>query len=133
MKSPAKNKDTEEVKGMSIKWMAVLAGLFFLTVDAYAGEPVAIKTPKDQVNYSIGVSTIRHFKQYGNAGDIDLSMVLQGMQDELSGKQLLITERELGSVLLAVQTEIIQRKRTARILSSMPGSTATSGTVTAKP
>jgi len=117
---------------MSIKWISLLAVLL-VTADAYAGETAAIKTPKDQINYSIGVSTIRHFKQYGNGGDIDLNMVLQGMKDELSGRQLLITEKELSSVLLAVQTEIIQRKRTARALASMPGTTAPVGAGTAKP
>jgi len=117
---------------MSIKGMALLVVLL-VTADAFAGEAVTLKTSKDKINYSIGVSTIRNFKQYGTNGDIDLNMLFQGMQDELAGTQLLVSEQELSSVLLAVQTKIIQRRRTARALASMPGSTAPDETKKAKP
>ena len=124
---------SEDEEPMRLKWVMLLLGAVCVAGHAYAGDPHVLKTPKDKVNYSIGVSTIRHFKQYGNDGDIDLEMVMQGMKDELAGKQLRMSEKEIRSVLTAVQTEIMQRKRTAKALASMPGSTAPDGTKKTKP
>ena len=112
---------------MTLKWMVVL-GVVLLASRAFAGEQPALKTKMDKVNYSIGVSTIRNFKQYGSGADIDLDVVLQGMKDELSGKTLLLSEKELRAVLTAVQTGIMQKKRTARALASMPSASAQAGT-----
>jgi len=112
---------------MTMKWMVVV-GVVLLTSRAFAGEQLALKTQIDKVNYSIGVSTIRNFKQYGSGSDIDLDMVLQGMKDELSGKTLLLSEKDLRAVLTAVQTEIMQKKRTARALATMPSASTQAGT-----
>lgn len=104
-------------------WTTVL-----LAGQVLAGEPSLLKTPKDKVNYTIGVSTIRNFKQYGDPGNIDLEMVMKGMRDELSNKKLLLSEKELRSVITAVQTEIMQRKKTTRMFKSMPSATQQAGT-----
>jgi hypothetical protein len=111
---------------MTMKWMVVL-GVALMASRAFAGEHPVLKTQMDKVNYSIGVSTIRNFKQYGSGSDINLDMVLQGMKDELSGKTLLLSEKDLRAVLTAVQTEIMQKKRTARALATMPSATPSPG------
>jgi len=84
---------------------------------AWSGEPAALQTPKDKVNYSIGVSVIRNFKQQGV--DMDLERVIQGMKDALSGDNLLMTEEELRATLMATQTDIRQRQRQARRFSGV--------------
>jgi len=112
---------------MILKWMPVLS-VVLLASQAFAGEVPALKTQMDKVNYSIGVSTIRNFKQYGSGSEIDLDMVIKGMKDELSGKKLLMSEKELRAALTAVQTEIMQKKRTARALATMPSASTQSGT-----
>jgi len=96
---------------VSITLLAAEAGA------AYAGEPQALKTPKDKVNYSIGVSVIRNFKQQGV--DMDLDRVIQGMKDALSGDSLLMTEEDLRATLMAIQTDIRLRQRQARRFSGV--------------
>ena len=105
-----------------MNWMVVL-GVVLLTSPAFPGEKPVLKTQMDKVNYSIGVSTIRNFRQYRGGRDIELDKVIQGMKDELSGGKLLISEKELRAVLNAIQTEIMQKKRTARVLATMPSAT----------
>jgi UDP-GlcNAc:undecaprenyl-phosphate/decaprenyl-phosphate GlcNAc-1-phosphate transferase len=112
---------------MIMKWLAVM-GCILIASHAMAEDVVSLKTSKDKVNYSIGVSTMRNFKQYGTGSDIDLDMVIRGMRDELNGKTLLLSEKDLRSVLTAVQTEIMQKKRTARALATMPSASVRAGT-----
>jgi hypothetical protein len=112
---------------MTLKWM-VAAGFVLIASHVIAEEVASLKTPKDKVSYSIGVSTIRHFKQYRSGNDeIELDTVIKGMKDELSGGKLLMSEKELHAVLTAVQTEIMQKKRTARVLATMPSATPSHG------
>jgi FKBP-type peptidyl-prolyl cis-trans isomerase len=61
-------------------------------------ESSILKTPKDQVNYAIGVSLISNFKKQGV--DIDLNMVIKGMQDAHSGEKLLLSDGELQNAML---------------------------------
>jgi len=105
-----------------------LGAVFFTAASSFSGEQPVLKTSKDKVNYSIGVSTIRNFRQYRTGNDMDLDMIVKGMKDELAEKPLLMSEKELRAVLTAVQTEIIQRKRTARVLATMPSATSSIGT-----
>ena len=111
---------------MTVKWMAVM-GIVLIASPVIAEEVVSLKTSKDKVNYSIGVSTIRNFKQYRSGSDIDLNMVIKGMKDELSAERLLMSEKELRAALTAVQIEIMQKKRTDRALSTMPSATPPPG------
>jgi FKBP-type peptidyl-prolyl cis-trans isomerase len=111
---------------MTVKWMVVM-GIVLIASQVIAEEVVSLKTPKDKVNYSIGVSTIRNFKQYRSGSDIDLDKVIKGMKDELAGEKLLISEKELRAALTAVQAEIMQKKRTDRVLATMPSATPPPG------
>jgi len=98
---------------MMLKWMAVVPGIFFLVLpQVFAGEPAVLKTQQDKVNYSIGVSVIRNFKQQGL--ELDLNVVMQGMQDALGDQKLLLNEEELRATLTAVQTDIRLKQRQAR-------------------
>ena len=87
--------------------------MFFLsTVPAVAAESPelgALKTQKDKVNYSIGVSEVRKFKQEGI--EIDLDMVTKGMKDALSGEKLLMSEEELQATIARLQGELRMRQR----------------------
>jgi hypothetical protein len=114
------------MKRQMMNCMVALA-VVFLASWTFAGELPVLKTQMDKVNYSIGVSTIRNFKQYRSGSDIDLDMVIKGMKDELSGEKLLISEKELRAALTAVQTEIMQKKRTDRVLATMPSATPPAG------
>ena len=100
----------------TMKAVVVLAVLM-LSAGAFAEEQKALKTDKDKMNYGIGVTTVRSFKQQGL--DIDLDMVIRGMKDALSDKALLMSDDEIRATMMAVQTDIRQRQRQARRLSPM--------------
>jgi FKBP-type peptidyl-prolyl cis-trans isomerase len=98
---------------MTLKWAMVLLGIVLLVPpQVFAGEPVVLKTQKDHVSYSIGVSVIRNFKHQGL--EIDLDVVMQGMKDALGDRKLLLTDEELRSTLTSVQTDIRLKQRQAR-------------------
>jgi len=63
-----------------------------------------LKTQKDQVNYAIGVNLIGNFKRQGV--DIDLNLVMKGMQDAFSGGKLLIPDAELRKAVTIYQSEV---------------------------
>ena len=91
---------------MMRKWLAVL-GVVLLAAQC-SQEPKDLKTEKDKVNYGIGVSVAKNFKQQGL--DIDLDRVVQGMRDVLSDKKLLMSEDELRTTMTAFQ-EDLRRKQ----------------------
>ena len=101
---------------MILKWIAV-AGICLQAAQVFGAEPQVLKTPMDKVNYGIGVTTVRSFKQQGL--EIDLDMVVQGMRDALSGKPLLMSDDEIRATMMAVQTDIRQRQRPAKRLSAV--------------
>ncbi len=79
--------------------------------DLFGAEgPDALTDYKEKVSYAIGVETVRNFKNKGV--DFDLDMVLKGMKDGLAGTGTLISEKELRSVLISVQSEL-RRKQSA--------------------
>ena len=69
------------------------------------GNPL-FKTQKDRVNYAIGVNLIRNFKTQGV--DIDLDLVMKGMQDAFAGEKLLLSDDELGKAIKLYQAEVRQ-------------------------
>jgi hypothetical protein len=54
-----------------------LLGVLLLTAHC-TQEPTDLKTDKDKVNYGIGVSVGRNFKQHNM--DVDVDMVIKGMR-----------------------------------------------------
>ncbi|MCX5806052.1 MAG: FKBP-type peptidyl-prolyl cis-trans isomerase [Proteobacteria bacterium] len=84
----------------------LILGYLFLAVAANAAEESVLKTQKDKINYGIGVSVLRNFKQ--QEIDPDLEFVIKGMMDAQSGGKLLLTEEELRSTLDAYQAELKQ-------------------------
>ncbi len=83
-------------------------------VQATSDETPALKTQKDQVNYAIGVHLIGNFKR--QSVDIDLDLVMKGMQDAYSGKKLLMTDGELQRAFTVYQSEV--RRMQSKIVSS---------------
>jgi len=78
-------------------------------------EPSLLKTQKDQVNYAIGVQLIGNFKKQGI--DIDLDLVIKGMQDAHAGKELLMPDGELRRALMIYQDEVRRSQATNRAAS----------------
>jgi FKBP-type peptidyl-prolyl cis-trans isomerase len=99
--------------------MVVVLATLLLTPQAYSGESNTLTTPRDKINYSIGVDVVKNLKQQGI--DIDLDVVMRGMKDALSGGKLLMTNEEIRKTMRAVQTEAIRQQKQAPILAAKEG------------
>jgi FKBP-type peptidyl-prolyl cis-trans isomerase len=69
-----------------------------------SAETSVLRTPMDQVNYAIGVNLIGNFKKQGV--DIDLNLVMKGMQDAFAGNKLLLSDAEFGRAIKQYQAEV---------------------------
>jgi UDP-GlcNAc:undecaprenyl-phosphate/decaprenyl-phosphate GlcNAc-1-phosphate transferase len=100
---------------MNPKWMAVL-GIVLITSLVRAEEPTVLKTSRDKVSYGVGVEMARNFKDLVTELDVDL--VIKGFQDELSGKKLLIPDRELRRMMTMFHAELKREQGPARIFAA---------------
>jgi FKBP-type peptidyl-prolyl cis-trans isomerase len=100
---------------MKLRWI-VLLGLAMLVL-ACSQEPTELKTEKDKVNYGIGVSIGRNFKNQGM--DVDVKLMVKGLKDELEGKKLLISDDELRKTMTAYQQELRQKQMQTRKMAAM--------------
>lgn len=88
---------------MKLKMIVVL-GLTLAMSQTWAKDLTKIKTDKDKLSYSIGVSITKNMKKQDT--EFDLDVLIQGMKDGLSGKKLLMTDKEIRAVLNNYQSEI---------------------------
>lgn len=88
------------------KWIGGLVILLFCA-QASAGEAPALKTQKEIVSYGIGVDMSKNFKKQGI--EVDLDLLVKGFKDDLSGKKLLVDEKDLRKSMRDYQAELRQR------------------------
>lgn len=91
---------------MTTKLMAVL-GVLLLAVQVSAAEIKELKTDKDKVSYGIGVSMAKNLKT--QKIEVNLDPLLQGLQDELKGGKLLMTDADLQATLGHFKQELMQK------------------------
>jgi FKBP-type peptidyl-prolyl cis-trans isomerase FklB len=101
---------------MQMKLMVVLGSLL-LAGRAGADEQPSLRTPKDKVDYAIGVEMGRNFRNQGV--EVNLDLVVQGLKDDLSGGNLLIPEKELNKIMISFQNELRQKKAVGRRVAAM--------------
>lgn len=100
---------------MILKWTTIFLGFMLLITNTSIAEPLALKTQNDKVNYGIGVTVIRNYKQQGI--DIELDLLIQGMKDALADNKLLMSEKELRATMASLQTQLILKQRQAKRMS----------------
>jgi UDP-GlcNAc:undecaprenyl-phosphate/decaprenyl-phosphate GlcNAc-1-phosphate transferase len=101
---------------MKLKWFALL-GLVLLAEQACDAKTTVLKTEKDKVSYSVGVSVARTFKQQGI--DVDVNLVVKGLKDALAGQKLLLSEDELRKIMTAYHQELRQKQMQTRKMAVM--------------
>jgi FKBP-type peptidyl-prolyl cis-trans isomerase FklB len=65
-----------------------------------------MKTDKEKLSYSIGVSIGKNFKNDGTEVDVDL--LVKGLKTSLAGEQSLLPEKEINQVMNDYQTKLRQ-------------------------
>jgi FKBP-type peptidyl-prolyl cis-trans isomerase FklB len=87
-------------------------GLFVLPASATdslaPNTQAAIATQKDKVSYGIGVQLAKTIK--GQSIDVNLDLLIKGLQDELSGQTLLMPDEDLNNTMTALQQEMNQKE-----------------------
>jgi FKBP-type peptidyl-prolyl cis-trans isomerase len=83
-----------------------LAGSVF--AQEKAEEKSALKSQRDKVSYSIGIDIGNSLKS--QSIDIDPDILLRGIKDIFSGKELLMTEQELQETMANLKKEIMAKQ-----------------------
>ncbi|MBS4098822.1 MAG: FKBP-type peptidyl-prolyl cis-trans isomerase [Sulfuricella sp.] len=91
---------------MKLKW-TIAVGWCLLAGQAGADEAPAFANQTDKTSYGLGVEMARNFKKQDIAIDPDL--LLQGLNDGLSGQRLRVPEKELRQTMTAFQSEVRQK------------------------
>lgn len=80
--------NTAGTAGTPVLALLLTAVFLMMTVQAFAGDGAALLSADDRASYSAGVEFARSLRQ--KSGTVNLNLVVQGMQDELSGAPLLV-------------------------------------------
>ncbi len=104
------------VDNMGTKKWLVLFGILLLALPAMAAEPELLKTRQDMVSYAAGVEIARNFRR--QEVPINPDLLLKGVQDEMSGKELLMTEQERRGVMREMQNEVMVKMARKRQLAA---------------
>lgn len=91
---------------------AALSVLLLASQAGCADKKPALKSQKDKVSYSIGLDIGNSMKK--QSVDVDPDILARGVKDALSGKQPLLSEKEMQETMTAFQQDLIA-KRTANM------------------
>ncbi len=97
---------------MTGKATAILAAAPLAAALAWASDPASLATAKDKVSYGIGVEVAGNLRRQGI--DVNLELLLRGLQDAYTGAKLLAPQEELRTAVTAYQNELIQKRTDER-------------------
>lgn len=86
----------------------MILGVLLLSTQAFAADESLLKTQKDKISYSVGVSVARNFQQQGV--EVDPDVMNQGVKDVMAGGKLLLNENDLRTTLNTYQEELKQKQ-----------------------
>lgn len=95
----------------------IASGTVLAAFQVNAQELQVFKNPMDRLNYSIGVETARNLKNQGV--DVNMDLLIQGVKDGLSGRPLLVSEKELRGSIVSFQSELRRRQAVSKRLATM--------------
>jgi FKBP-type peptidyl-prolyl cis-trans isomerase FklB len=68
---------------------------------------LTLKTPKDKASYAIGMNIGK--SMHKDSVDIDLSILMRGIKDSMTGGKTLLTDDEAKAALTALQADMIKK------------------------
>ncbi len=108
----------------TLSWMAFL-GVALMASHASAEQAKALKTQKEKISYAVGADVGNNFKRLGVDTDVDVEVLLRGLRDAITGKKLLMSDKELGTTLITYQAEL--KKKRAKTMESLAESNKKKG------
>jgi len=93
------------------KWIAVL-GILLLAAQVSAQETQVFKTHKDEISYVAGVEMARTLKAQGM--EVNTDLFIKGLQDELSGGKLLLSDDEIRKASAMFHAELRRKQNETR-------------------
>jgi FKBP-type peptidyl-prolyl cis-trans isomerase len=77
------------------------------TTTAKAPVVLTLKTPKDKASYAIGMNIGK--SMHKDSVDIDLSILMRGIKDSITGGKTLLTDDEARAALTALQADMVKK------------------------
>ena len=87
---------------------AVFTGIILLIGQAFGADDPFLKSQKDKVSYTIGISSGNNLKR--QSIDIDLDIMAKGLKDSLFGGTTLLTDQEMREVITDFRKEMAIRQ-----------------------
>ncbi len=84
--------------------LSVLLGVLLIALPVNAAEKSELKTPKEKLDYAIGVDIARNMKKLGVQVSVDT--MAKGLKDGFSERKALMSDEEIRQVIADYQTEI---------------------------
>jgi len=81
------------------------------TTDAKKSSPLTLESQKDKASYAIGMNIGKSMKK--DDVDVDPEILARGMKDAIDGKQPLLTDEEIQTVLTTLQNDVRKRQQEA--------------------
>jgi FKBP-type peptidyl-prolyl cis-trans isomerase len=82
------------------------------TTPAKPAKPLVLETAKDKQSYAIGLNVGKSLHR--DEIDVDPKILLQGLQDAMSGGTLLLTDDQIKTVMTDLQTQVRQKQEEKR-------------------
>jgi FKBP-type peptidyl-prolyl cis-trans isomerase FklB len=76
-------------------------------------KPLVLTTEKDKQSYAIGLNVGKNLHR--DAIDVDPKIVLRGLQDELAGGKILLTDDQIKTVLTDLQNQVRQKQEEKKL------------------
>jgi FKBP-type peptidyl-prolyl cis-trans isomerase FklB len=96
-------------RGLFMKMKLITAAVLGLAMSTtIAADATSLTTDKDKLSYSIGADLGKNFKTQGI--DINPEALSKGMQDGMSGAQLILTEQQMKDVLNKFQKDLMAKR-----------------------
>ncbi|MBI4596185.1 MAG: FKBP-type peptidyl-prolyl cis-trans isomerase [Candidatus Tectomicrobia bacterium] len=92
---------------MKYLWIVVFC-LGILVSQVNAQEGAELKSQKDKVSYSIGLSIGKDLKK--ESLDIDVDLLTKGIKDAIAGGKTLMSDQEVGEAMAAFQKEMMAKQ-----------------------
>jgi len=99
-------------------YVMILATIMLLPALAYAqeepaaGEPVTFETEMDKISYAIGTQAGQSFKK--QELEINLEMLLRGIEDAMAGRELAISQEEMRQVMMDHRKRMMAKRQEQR-------------------